>query len=67
MLVKINFQPFVLFLIAFAGVAAMMNGVIQEFVHFADPLNEIAVVVILGTFALMSLVASFEIVKQNKK
>ena len=67
MLVKINFQTFVLFLIAFAGFAAMMNGVIQEFVPFADPLNEIAVVVILGTFALMSLVASFEIVKQNKK
>lgn len=66
MLVKINFKAFALFLIAFAGVGAMMNGVIQEFVPFADPLNEIAVVVLLGTFALMSLVASFEIVKQKK-
>jgi hypothetical protein len=67
MLVKIKFGPLLLSIALLALVGAMMNGVVQEYVYFADPLNELLVTIILFCMMGMSFIASFEIVKQNKK
>lgn len=67
MLVKIKFGPLLLAIAFLALVGGMMNGVIQQYVYFADPLNELLVTIILFCMMGMSFIASFEIVKQNKK
>ena len=67
MLVKIKFGPLLLSIALLALVGGMMNGTIQEHVYFADPLNELLVTIILFCMMGMSFIASFEIVKQNKK
>lgn len=67
MLVKIKFGPLLLAIASLALVGGMMNGVIQQYVYFADPLNELLVTIILFCMMGMSFIASFEIVKQNKK
>ena len=67
MLVKIKFGPLLLAIAFLALVGGMMNGVIQQYVYFADPLNELLVTVILFCMMGMCFISSFEIVKQNKK
>ena len=67
MLVKIKFLPLLLAILFLGLVGGMMNGVIQQYVYFADPLNELLVTIILFCMMGMCFIASFEIVKQNKK
>lgn len=67
MLLKIKFGPLALAILFFAIFAATFNGTLQEYVHFADPINELFFAVIMFCMAGMSFIASFEIVKQNKK
>jgi len=52
-----NYQAILIVLISYGIVWGMLNGTIQNYVHFADELNEMAVTLLAGVMGTMSIFA----------
>ena len=52
-----NYQAILIVLISYGIVYGMLNGTIQNYVHFADELNEIAVTLLAGVMGTMTIFA----------
>jgi hypothetical protein len=57
---KVNLIPFVSGLACFSVVYGLMAGKVQEFIYFADPLNEMAMAFLLSMIGGVSFLAAFE-------
>jgi hypothetical protein len=52
-----NYQAILIVLISYGIVYGMLNGTIQNYVHFADELNEMAVTLLAGVMGTMTIFA----------
>jgi len=52
-----NYQAILIVLISYGIVWGMLNGTIQNYVHFTDELNEMAVTLLAGVMGTMSIFA----------
>jgi len=52
-----NYQAILIVLISYGIVYGMLNGVIQNYVHFAGELNEMAVTLLAGMVGTMTIFA----------
>jgi len=52
-----NYQALLIVLISYGIVYGMLNGTIQNYVHFADELNEMAVTLLAGVMGTMTIFA----------
>mgnify|MGYP000497922798 FL=1 len=52
-----NYQAILIVLISYGIVYGMLNGVIQNYVHFAGELNEMAVTLLAGVMGTMTIFA----------
>jgi len=52
-----NYQAILIVLISYGIVWGMLNGTIQNYVHFADELNEMAVTLLSGVMGTMTIFA----------
>jgi len=52
-----NYQAILIVLISYGIVYGMLNGTIQNYVHFTDELNEMAVTLLAGVMGTMSIFA----------
>jgi len=52
-----NYQAILIVLISYGIVWGMLNGTIQNYVHFADELNEMAVTLLAGVMGTMTIFA----------
>ena len=52
-----NYQALLIVLISYGIVWGMLNGTIQNYVHFADELNEMAVTLLAGVMGTMTIFA----------
>jgi hypothetical protein len=57
---KVNLKSLAVSALSFLIVAGLMKGSVQEFIHFADPINELATAALLGMTGIVSLGMSFE-------
>ena len=57
---KINFKTLSIGVLAIVMVAGLMNGTIQKFVYFADPLNEMFTALVFGVMGVGFVMSSFE-------
>ena len=61
---KVNLIPFVFGLVCFGLMYGLMAGKVQEYIHFADPLNEMALAVMFSMGGGVGMLSAFE---KNKK
>jgi hypothetical protein len=52
-----NYQAILIVLISYGIVWGMLNGTIQNYVHFTDELNEMAVTLLAGVMGTMTIFA----------
>ena len=52
-----NYQALLIVLISYGIVYGMLNGTIQNYVHFTDELNEMAVTLLAGVMGTMTIFA----------
>jgi hypothetical protein len=52
-----NYQALLIVLISYGIVYGMLNGTIQNHVHFTDELNEMAVTLLAGVMGTMTIFA----------
>jgi len=52
-----NYQAILIVLISYGIVYGMLNGTIQNYVHFTDELNEMAVTLLAGVMGTMTIFA----------
>ena len=52
-----NYQAILIVLISYGIAIGILNGTIQNYVHFAGELNEMAVTILAGTMGTMTLFA----------
>jgi hypothetical protein len=52
-----NYQALLIVLISYGIVWGMLNGTIQNYVHFTDELNEMAVTLLAGVMGTMTIFA----------
>jgi hypothetical protein len=52
-----NYQAILIVLISYGIVWGMLNGTIQNYVYFADELNEMAVTLLAGVMGTMTIFA----------
>jgi len=57
---KVNLKSLAVSALSFLIVAGLMKGSVQEFIHFADPINELFTTALLGMVGIASLAMSFE-------
>ena len=52
-----NYQAILIVLISYGIFWGILNGTVQQYVHFAGELNEMAVTILAGTMGMMTLFA----------
>jgi hypothetical protein len=57
---KLNLKPLILTIVSFTVAAMTANGTIQNYIHFADAINEIGFFVISIVAGIIGLFSSFE-------
>jgi len=57
---KVNLKSLAVSALSFLIVAGLMKGSVQEFIHFADPINELFTAALLGMIGIAALAMSFE-------
>lgn len=60
MTIKINLKPLAIAVLSGAVAVGLVNGSIQEVIHFQDPLAEMVLAALAAGLSIISLITSIE-------